>query len=145
MYETKFSCGYWIPDKDTKFQPACEPGFELNQKTKIVKCKKGKISEPDLKCISSGPVTTSTLPATTTTLSVTTSTSPLMSTTANDDEIKETTTKPPLPTDASGCSFANGYLQEIAAPKYKPICYPGFEMTEKIKQAGFFSLTLTSG
>jgi len=92
-------------------------------------------------------VTTSTLPVTTSTLPVatTTSTSPLMSTTANDDEIEQTTTKQPLPTDTSGCSFANGYLQEIAAPKYKPICYPGFEMTEKIKQAGFFSLTITSG
>ena len=136
---------YWIPAKDTKFQPACEPGFELNQKTKIVKCKKGKISEPDLKCISSGPVTTSTLPVTTSTLPVTTttSTSTFMSTTANDDETEQTTTKEPLPTDASGCSFANGYLQEITAPKYKPICYPGFEMTEKIKQAGFFSLKIT--
>ena len=134
------------PDKDTKFQPACEPGFELNQKTKIVKCKKGKISEPYLKCIASGPpVTTSTLPVATTTLSVTMSTSPLMSTTATDGEAEETTTKEPLPTDASGCTFANGYLQEIEAPKYKPICYQGFQMTEKIKQASFLSLKITSG
>ena len=91
-----------------------------------MKCKKGKISDPDLKCVASGPVTTSTLPIATTTLSVTTISSGMSS-----------TTNEPLPTDSSGCSFANGYLQEIEAPKYKPICYPGFEMTEKIKQAGF--------
>ena len=87
-------------------------------------------------------MTTSTLPVTTSSLPVTTTTSTFMSTTANDDDTEQTTTKEPLPTDASGCSFANGYLQEITAPKYKPICYPGFEMTEKIKQAGFFSLKI---
>ena len=113
----------------------------MNQATKIVKCKKGKISDPDLKCISSGqPVTTSTIPVATTTLST------------NGENIVKTPTPLPteaLPTDASGCSFANGYLQEIEAPKYKPICYPGFQMTEKIKQAGFFlnfsKINITSG
>ena len=70
----------------------------------------------------------------------------------NGENIVKTPTPLPteaLPTDASGCSFANGYLQEIAAPKYKPICYPGFQMTEKIKQASFFlnfsKINITSG